>query len=280
MKTLNRPAAALIAALFLQATASPAQIPATATLTIVPSAPTTSRITVNDPGDHVWILQASSNLTSWTEVESWKIHNGNFHRTFGTDSDAHLFYRSVFDPARQDILSTTANALHLPSPLPNYSPPLPPHYLAPPVRNQDNTPTNNIVTDAGATLGRVLFYDKRLSANGTVSCSSCHQQQAGFSDPRAFSVGFNGGLTGRNSMGLANARYYARGHARRSSAPAHPKRRRDGDDFTHPGHAARGRTVLHQPLRQRVRHARRGHQPHLTRPRAIRPLHGCHALEV
>jgi cytochrome c peroxidase len=58
----------------------------------------------------------------------------------------------------------------------------------------------------------VLFYDKRLSTNGTISCSSCHQQQAGFSDSRAFSVGFNGGLTGRNSMGLANARYYTRGH--------------------------------------------------------------------
>ncbi|HEY0549494.1 MAG TPA: cytochrome c peroxidase, partial [Verrucomicrobiae bacterium] len=58
---------------------------------------------------------------------------------------------------------------------------------------------------------RVLFYDKRLSTNQTVSCSSCHQPQFGFSDARRFSVGFNGGLTGRNSMGLNNARYYARG---------------------------------------------------------------------
>src|SRR6185295_14903648 len=85
-------------------------------------------------------------------------------------------------------------------------------YLNPQALNQDNTPQNNPVTDAGATLGRVLFYDKRLSTNGTVSCSSCHQPQHGFSDPRKFSVGFNGGLTGRNSMGLNNARYYARGH--------------------------------------------------------------------
>lgn len=75
----------------------------------------------------------------------------------------------------------------------------------------DNTPNNNPVTNTGATLGRVLFYDKRLSANDTISCASCHLQESGFSDPRQFSLGFEGGLTGRNSMGLANARYYERG---------------------------------------------------------------------
>lgn len=71
----------------------------------------------------------------------------------------------------------------------------------------DNTPANNPVTNAGATLGRVLFYDKSLSANNTVSCASCHVQSEGFSDSRTFSEGFEGGLTGRNSMGLANARF-------------------------------------------------------------------------
>jgi cytochrome c peroxidase len=58
----------------------------------------------------------------------------------------------------------------------------------------------------------VLFYDKRLSTNQTVSCASCHRQQNGFSDPRQFSVGFAGGLTDRNSMGLSNARWYQRAH--------------------------------------------------------------------
>ena len=38
----------------------------------------------------------------------------------------------------------------------------------------DNTPSDNPITDAGATLGRVLFYDRKLSANGTVACASCH----------------------------------------------------------------------------------------------------------
>lgn len=75
----------------------------------------------------------------------------------------------------------------------------------------DNTPTTNPVTDAGATLGRVLFYDVKLSANGTVACASCHQPEHGFSDPEILSIGFDGGLTGRHSMGLANARFYDTG---------------------------------------------------------------------
>ena len=75
----------------------------------------------------------------------------------------------------------------------------------------DNTPSDNQITDAGATLGRVLFYDKKLSSNGTVSCASCHQAEHGFSDPNVLSEGFNGGLTRRHSMGIVNARFYAGG---------------------------------------------------------------------
>jgi len=75
----------------------------------------------------------------------------------------------------------------------------------------DTTPGDNPVTNTGATLGRVLFYDTRLSANDTTSCASCHIQEYGFSDPEQFSKGFDGGRTGRHSMGLANARYYGRG---------------------------------------------------------------------
>ena len=89
---------------------------------------------------------------------------------------------------------------------------LPPHLQAPPVQNADNTPDDNALTDEGATLGRVIFYDRRLSANGFVSCASCHMQQFGFSDPNVLSVGFEGGETGRHSMGLSFSRYYASGH--------------------------------------------------------------------
>ncbi|MFC3096111.1 cytochrome-c peroxidase [Alteromonas sediminis] len=79
------------------------------------------------------------------------------------------------------------------------------------INGLDNTPDSNPVTNDGATLGRVLFYDKALSANGTVSCASCHQQALGFSDDNAFSIGFEGGRTDRHSMTLINARYYQRG---------------------------------------------------------------------
>lgn len=58
------------------------------------------------------------------------------------------------------------------------------------------------------TLSRVLFYDQNLSYNNNVACASCHIPEFGFSDPNAFSTGFEGELTGRNSMGLAQARYY------------------------------------------------------------------------
>lgn len=71
----------------------------------------------------------------------------------------------------------------------------------------DNSPSDNPITDAGATLGRVLFYDTQLSDNNAVSCASCHLQNHAFSDPRQFSVGFQGGLTKRNAMSLVNLRY-------------------------------------------------------------------------
>ena len=44
--------------------------------------------------------------------------------------------------------------------------------------------------------------------NNTVACASCHLQENAFTDPAQFSVGFDGGLTGRNSMSLAHAKYY------------------------------------------------------------------------
>jgi cytochrome c peroxidase len=62
-------------------------------------------------------------------------------------------------------------------------------------------------TDAGATLGRVLFYDKRLSITNTHSCSSCHQQAHNFAVAERFSIGVLGLPLSRNSMSLTNARY-------------------------------------------------------------------------
>lgn len=66
------------------------------------------------------------------------------------------------------------------------------------------------VSDEGATLGRVLFYDRALSSNNSISCSSCHQQQFGFSDPRDLSLGHHSAFTGRHSMSLENMRWERR----------------------------------------------------------------------
>jgi len=71
----------------------------------------------------------------------------------------------------------------------------------------DSQPDDNRTSDAGATLGRVLFYDKRLSSTNTAACASCHQQQYGFASPEAFSTGPLGVPTKRNAMALANVRY-------------------------------------------------------------------------
>lgn len=84
---------------------------------------------------------------------------------------------------------------------------LPAHVNPSELQLADNTPQENRVTNHGAALGRVLFYDKQLSSNGTVACASCHAQEAGFADIRQFSVGFEGKQTRRNAMGLANLRY-------------------------------------------------------------------------
>lgn len=84
---------------------------------------------------------------------------------------------------------------------PNYANQPKPAYIT-----KDNTPPDNAITDLGATLGRVLFYDKRLSRNNTISCSSCHHQQNAFSDTATASSGV-AGTTGRHSMRLINPRF-------------------------------------------------------------------------
>jgi len=69
-----------------------------------------------------------------------------------------------------------------------------------------NNAQGNIISDKGATLGRVLFYDKKLSSNNTISCSNCHIQSNAFGDVALASQGVNG-TTGRHSMRLINVRF-------------------------------------------------------------------------
>ena len=71
--------------------------------------------------------------------------------------------------------------------------------------NGNPVSTNSLkVTNEGASLGRVLFYDKKLSLNNTISCGTCHQQDKAFTDGLALSKGFEGRITSRSTMAIMN----------------------------------------------------------------------------
>jgi cytochrome c peroxidase len=69
---------------------------------------------------------------------------------------------------------------------------------------QPRLPADNPITSAGVELGKALFFDPRLSGNGTQSCVSCHRPQHGFADPAAQSVGATGAHGARHSPSLFN----------------------------------------------------------------------------
>ncbi len=68
-------------------------------------------------------------------------------------------------------------------------------------------PADNPMTVEKVTLGRYLFYEKRLSGNQSYACSNCHQQRNAFTDGRVTPVGSTGTVLPRNSMPLINAAY-------------------------------------------------------------------------
>jgi len=65
-------------------------------------------------------------------------------------------------------------------------------------------PADNPMTVEGVHLGRLLFYEERLSGDNTQSCASCHSIETAFSDPNQFSTGIDGIQGNRNSMALVN----------------------------------------------------------------------------
>jgi len=68
-------------------------------------------------------------------------------------------------------------------------------------------PEDNPVTDAKVALGRRLFSDRRLSRDGSIACSSCHNPQRAFSDGRPRAVGVFGRVGRRNAPALVNRGY-------------------------------------------------------------------------
>jgi len=104
------------------------------------------------------------------------------------------------DPVTSSAIETTFNGKIDLDALPNYANQEIPDYIL-----KDNT-GGNAITDLGATLGRVLFYDTQLSIDNTISCASCHQQEVAFSDLDPLSTGV-AGTTGRHAMRLINSRF-------------------------------------------------------------------------
>ena len=79
----------------------------------------------------------------------------------------------------------------------------------PPDFPKPHVPDDNPMTLEKVELGRRLFYDERLSANGTQSCASCHEQAHAFGEAQATAIGSTGQKHPRNSMSLTNVGYNA-----------------------------------------------------------------------
>jgi cytochrome c peroxidase len=72
---------------------------------------------------------------------------------------------------------------------------------------QPAAPADNRPTPARVELGKMLFFDPRLSRNGNTSCASCHNPALGWSDGLATARGFDGKLLGRASPSIVNAAF-------------------------------------------------------------------------
>jgi len=68
-------------------------------------------------------------------------------------------------------------------------------------------PADNPMSVEKVALGRMLFYDTRVSGNRTYACATCHEQSRAFTDGRARAVGSTGGVHPRSAMSLANVAY-------------------------------------------------------------------------
>jgi cytochrome c peroxidase len=68
-------------------------------------------------------------------------------------------------------------------------------------------PQDNPYSKSKAELGKLLFFDTRLSPDGSVSCANCHSPQHAFAETTSVSTGFHGQQGARNAPALINAAY-------------------------------------------------------------------------
>jgi cytochrome c peroxidase len=101
----------------------------------------------------------------------------------------------VLSSCRKDVKPTaeglTPYVFEYPTLISSYLPPI-------------EEPTDNPTRVEGVALGRLLFFDVRLSGDNTQSCASCHSPSKAFSDTTAYSTGIDGNTGNRNAMPLFN----------------------------------------------------------------------------
>jgi len=100
------------------------------------------------------------------------------------------------------VLTFTAGAVLLPGQQP------PPVDLFPAATIKSFTPPDNPITDAKAKLGDMIFDDKRLSADNTIACNTCHSPRNGFTTHTPASRGVGDQIGQRNAPSLLNAMFY------------------------------------------------------------------------
>lgn len=82
-------------------------------------------------------------------------------------------------------------------------------YKVPAGLKAPDIPSDNPVTDAKVALGKALYFDKRLSADSTVSCATCHDPAKGWTDQAPVSTGIRGQKGGRSAPTVLNSAYMA-----------------------------------------------------------------------
>lgn len=71
-------------------------------------------------------------------------------------------------------------------------------------------PADNPTNDAKKELGKILFFDPRLSVSGQIACASCHDPQLGWGDGKRLAFGHDRKLGGRNAMTILNTAFYSK----------------------------------------------------------------------
>jgi cytochrome c peroxidase len=164
-------------------------------------------LNAHDRANGTWIMEYSTDGRQWSSMGT-EVHvrNSVLPLNPGTGNappQGRGFYRLV--SVDQTPTKTVSHMLNLPATVHPYAEQsVPPSSLA-------RTVGPATINNNRATLGRVLFYDRRLSLDNSVSCGSCHRQDRAFAEDADFSLGHVGVKTTRNTVSLTHIRNYTKG---------------------------------------------------------------------